>query len=99
MLWFHSFGSTSFGRKPFGRLTFDRRSKRANLSSCQPIHRHILVFTQATNITCCRYRQQWRFEEMGKFLLKSHRSAKSLDSNHVCEQTLNEPREGDKAIR
>ncbi len=32
--------------------------------------------------------QQWRFEKMGGFLLKSHRSAKSLDPNHVCERAL-----------
>ncbi len=24
------------------------------------------------NITCCRYRQLWRFEKMGEFLLKLH---------------------------
>jgi hypothetical protein len=30
------------------------------------------------NITCCCCCQRWRFEKMGGFLLKSHRSAKSL---------------------
>jgi hypothetical protein len=40
------------------------------------------------NTKHCRYLQQWRFEKMGKFLLKLHRSAKSLDPHHVCEQTL-----------
>ncbi len=38
------------------------------------------------NITCCRCHQRWRFEKMGEFLLKSHRSAKSLDPNCVFEQ-------------
>jgi hypothetical protein len=41
------------------------------------------------NIKRCRYRQRWRFEKMVKFLLKLHRSAKSLDPHRVCEQTLN----------
>ncbi len=40
------------------------------------------------NITCCRCHQRWRFEKMGGFLLKSHRSVKSLDPNGVCEWTL-----------
>jgi hypothetical protein len=40
------------------------------------------------NITCCCCRQQWRFENMGGFLLKLHRSAKSLDPNRLCERTL-----------
>jgi len=40
------------------------------------------------NITCCCCCQRWRFEKMGAFLLKSHRSAKSLDPNRVCEWTL-----------
>ncbi len=42
------------------------------------------------NITRCRCRQGWRFEKMGGFLLKSHRSAKSLDPNRMCEWTLSE---------
>jgi hypothetical protein len=29
---------------------------------------------------------------MGKFLLKSHHSAKLLDSNHVCERTFSDKR-------
>jgi hypothetical protein len=33
----------------------------------------------------------WRFEKMGKFLLKSHRSVKSLDPHHLCEQTFIDP--------
>jgi hypothetical protein len=40
------------------------------------------------NITCCRCCQWWWFEKMGGFLLKSHRSAKSLDPNRMCEWTL-----------
>jgi len=39
------------------------------------------------NITCCRYRQPWRFEKMGEFVLKSHCS---LDPHRVCERTLKE---------
>jgi hypothetical protein len=42
------------------------------------------------NIKHCRYRQQWQFENMGKFLLKLHRSAKSLDSHRVCQRTFND---------
>ncbi len=40
------------------------------------------------NIICCRCRQRWWFEKMGGFLLKLHRSAKSLDPYCVCEKTL-----------
>jgi hypothetical protein len=40
------------------------------------------------NITCYHCRQRWRFEKIGGFLLKSHRSEKLLDPNRVCERTL-----------
>ena len=40
------------------------------------------------NITHSRCRQRWRFEKMGEFLLKSHRSAKLLDPNRLCERTF-----------
>ncbi len=43
------------------------------------------------NITCCRCHQRWRFEKMGGFLVKLHRSTKSLDTNRICEQTLSVP--------
>ncbi len=47
-----------------------------------------MVFTQARKIACCRCRQLQLFEKMGGFLLKLHRSAKSLDPNRVRERTL-----------
>ncbi len=43
------------------------------------------------NITCCCYCQRWQFEKMGEFLLKLHRSAKSLDPHCMCVQTFRIP--------
>ncbi len=40
------------------------------------------------NIKCCCCRQQWRFEKMGRFLLKSHRSAKRPDPHRLCKRTF-----------
>jgi hypothetical protein len=40
------------------------------------------------HIKCCRCRQRWRFEKMGRFLLKSHRSAKTPDPHRLCKRTF-----------
>ncbi len=36
----------------------------------------------------CHYRQQWWFEKIGEFLLKSHGSAKLLYPHHICVRTF-----------
>jgi hypothetical protein len=40
------------------------------------------------NIYCCCYHQRWQFKKIGEFLMKSHRSAKSLDPHCVCVRTF-----------
>jgi len=47
-----------------------------------------VVFTQAIKHYTLSQSQQWRFEYMGEFLLKSHCSAKMPDPNRVCKRTF-----------
>jgi len=70
-----------------------RLSAERQLAKKSWLHNYLKLFEmwclhRQENIIYCRCCQRWRFEKMQGFLLKSHRSAKSLDPNHVCEQTL-----------
>ncbi len=83
-----------------GHITFFSSTGRIMDTQVRTFYRSKGSFTVATlvkwylhrreNIIRCCYRQQWQFEKMGEFLLKSHLSAKSLYPNHVCKRTFSE---------
>jgi hypothetical protein len=84
-----STGRTS-GTRTWARPRPSYRYHRSTTCSPDPKCPLSGVYTGEKTLHVCHYRQRWRFEKIGEFLLKSYRSEKSLDPHRVCVQTLTE---------